>query len=188
MTSINDKHCLVNKPLHQINQIAVSPKLVILPLLLVLICSLFLLSNAVVQPSSSASTDVDKSVQERLASTKIQLMTIETSSNYSPKLSDAVANTKHVSNEQTPFDIDTYTVLHRASAMSFQAEPQVTPDYVIEMEFFPVGLLSANYAKLSNPDKTIKWFESQQSSKPNNRLSLWKDGNQLYTHKISALS
>lgn len=90
--------------------------------------------------------------------------------------------------KQTPFDLDTHTLLNRASAMSFQAEPQVMPDYALEVEFFPIGLLSASFAQLANPDKTVKWFEKQQSSKSSNRLSLWKDSNQLYTHRISVLS
>ncbi|WP_448548578.1 hypothetical protein [Thalassotalea fusca] len=92
------------------------------------------------------------------------------------------------SDNPTPFDIDTHTVLSRASAMCFQAEPQVQPDYFLEMEFFPIGLLSASFAKLANPDKSVKWFETQQSSKSSARLSLWKDSNQIYTHQISALS
>ena len=97
-------------------------------------------------------------------------------------------NQQKSENTQPSHDVDAHNVLSRASASYFQAQPQVMPDYVLEVEFFPIGLLSAIYGKESNPDKAVKWFESQQSSKPSSRLSLWKDGNQLYSQQISFLS
>ena len=89
---------------------------------------------------------------------------------------------------QAPFDFDAHTMLNRSAATYFQAEPQTLPDYALEVEFFPIGLLSASFVKLSNPDKEVRWFETQQSSKPSSRLSLWKDGNQLYSCSINYLS
>jgi len=72
----------------------------------------------------------------------------------------------------------------RSSASYFRANSQKNPDYILKIEFYSAGLLPAVSDTLSKHLRLIPWF-AQACQKHSNRLSAWKDGNSLYSGKIT---
>lgn len=78
--------------------------------------------------------------------------------------------------------------LIRLSPSLFLAVIQNSPNYVLEVEFFKVKLSAGQFKHLANPPETALWFEQTSHNANSSRLSGWKDGNSLYTSRITYYS
>jgi hypothetical protein len=75
--------------------------------------------------------------------------------------------------------------LNRLSPLLFAAEIQTSPNYVLVIEFFKIKLTAGLYKHLANPPVVTLWFEQLPHSGNLSRLSGWKDGNSLYSSRIT---
>ena len=73
----------------------------------------------------------------------------------------------------------------RAVAPVFAAQVQTEPDYVLEIEFFAAELTAAFFKNLSNPPLAPIWHQLLTHHNSISRISGWKDGNALYTGRIT---
>ncbi|WDE11323.1 hypothetical protein [Thalassomonas haliotis] len=73
----------------------------------------------------------------------------------------------------------------RASAPVFAAQVQAEPDYVLEIEFFASELAAAFFKNLSNPPLAPIWHQQLRDNNQTCRISGWKDGNCLYSGRIT---
>jgi len=67
----------------------------------------------------------------------------------------------------------------------FSNELQTTPSYFFVVEFFQTKLATKVFKNLANPPVIINWYEQLSHSSYSARLSGWKDGNSLYTSRIT---
>lgn len=84
-----------------------------------------------------------------------------------------------------PKDLFNLPRLNRVSPSLFAAEIQTTPNYVLVIEFFKVKLNAGVFKNLTNPPLTPQWFEQLSHNTNSSRLSGWKDGNFLYSSRIT---
>ncbi|WDE05930.1 hypothetical protein SG34_003085 [Thalassomonas viridans] len=73
----------------------------------------------------------------------------------------------------------------RATAPVFAAEVQTEPDYVLEIEFFAAELAAAFFKNLTNPPLDPVWYLQLAHHNQTSRISGWKDGNFLYSARIT---
>lgn len=73
----------------------------------------------------------------------------------------------------------------RASAPAFAAQVQTEPDYVLEIEFFATELAATFFKNLSNPPLAPIWHQQLTHNNQASRISGWKDGNDLYSGRIT---
>ncbi|WDD98554.1 hypothetical protein [Thalassomonas actiniarum] len=114
------------------------------------------------------------------------------------KVSDEQSRVKHsetVMSERAQFsflgeddDFDGYFNPPRglqATAPVFAAEVQSEPEYVLEIEFFATELAPAFFKNLSNPPLAPIWHQQLTHHHQACRISGWKDGNCLYSGRIT---
>lgn len=75
--------------------------------------------------------------------------------------------------------------LNRLSPSLFSAEIQTSPQYVLEIEFFNIKLTAGLFKNLANPPVIAHWFEQLRHKTNSSRISGWKDGNFLYSSRIT---
>lgn len=78
--------------------------------------------------------------------------------------------------------------LHQVSPSLFSAEIQISPHYVLVIEFFKSELMAGLFKNLANPPIILAWFERLSHKANSSRLSGWKDGNSLYSSRITYYS
>jgi hypothetical protein len=77
---------------------------------------------------------------------------------------------------------------NQVSPSLFSAEIQISPNYFLVMEFFKSKLVAGLYKNLANPPEIPTWFERLSHKTNSSRLSGWKDGNSLYSSRITYYS
>ncbi len=88
-------------------------------------------------------------------------------------------------NNDEPEDLFNLSTLTRLSPSLFSAEIQISPNYVLVMEFFKVKLTAALFKNLANPPVLTQWFEQLSHKTNSSRLSGWKDSNLLYSARTT---
>lgn len=132
------------------------------------------------------------SAQTAIALPIPQIMNIETSisvSSLSP-ISFEQKNNEAASIFENDESQDLFNLprLNRLSPSLFIAEMQTSPSYVLVIEFFKVKLTAGLFKHLANPPVVSQWFEQLSHKSKSSRLSGWKDGNSLYTSRITYYS
>ena len=103
------------------------------------------------------------------------------------QLSKTDASSASVDDEQ-PEDLFNLPRTLRASASVFNSEVQTSPNYVLEIEFFEIKLSAGQFKHLANPPLVVHWFEQLSHQSHSSRISGWKDGNSLYSSRITYAS
>jgi len=93
-------------------------------------------------------------------------------------------NTSVFDNDESE-DLFNLPRLNRLSPSLFSAELQTTPNYALVIEFFKSKLSAGLFKNLANPPEVILWFEQASHSTHSSRLSGWKDGNSLYSSRVT---
>jgi len=75
--------------------------------------------------------------------------------------------------------------LNRLSPSLFSAEIQLSPNYVLVIEFFKIKLTAGLFKNLANPPVITPWFAQLSHQTNLSRLSGWKDGNFLYSSRVT---
>lgn len=78
--------------------------------------------------------------------------------------------------------------LHQVSPSLFSVEIQTSPTYFLVIEFFKSKLTAGLFKHLANPPSMPTWFERLSHKTNSSRLSGWKDGNSLYSSRITYYS
>lgn len=78
-----------------------------------------------------------------------------------------------------------YPSVNRLNSSLFATEVQTTPNYVLAVEFFKLKLNAGLFKHLANPPVTLHWFEQLSHNAHSTRLSGWKDGNLLYSSRVT---
>lgn len=97
------------------------------------------------------------------------------------------ASTSHIllADESEPEDTFSLPPLYRACASTFSNEIQITPNYMLVIEFFEIKLTAGLFKNLANPPVQLNWYEQLSHRSNSNRLSGWKDGNILYASRVT---
>lgn len=75
--------------------------------------------------------------------------------------------------------------INSISPTTFSVEAQTTPNYVLVIEFFKTNTSEREFKNLAPPEKLNNWFEQLTHQTKSSRISGWKDGNFLYSARIS---
>jgi hypothetical protein len=84
-----------------------------------------------------------------------------------------------------PDDVVNLPRLNLISASLFINEIQTTPNYLLVTEFFTLKLSASLFKSLANPPAKLNWYEQLSHRSNSNRLAGWKDGNTLYTARLT---
>lgn len=105
-------------------------------------------------------------------------------------LDSNLASTTLGSEQQAPQPDIADPALHyaRGLASQFLYSTQLSPEYGVICEFLPEQNSARHYKNLINPDDEAPWYVSQDVSKNLNRLSGWKESNQLFVERNNRLS
>jgi len=78
--------------------------------------------------------------------------------------------------------------LHQVSPSLFSAEIQTSANYVLVIEFFKIKLTAGLFKNLANPPRMPAWYEQLSHKTNSSRLCGWRDGNSLYSSRITYYS
>ena len=116
------------------------------------------------------------------------LSIVEHSQKHSIQQSNIAQDEQHISvnlDEHQPQHLFNLPRINTFSPATFSIEAQTAPIYVLVIEFFKPESSAREYKNLAPPPLLVGWFEQLHNQASSSRISGWKDGNFLYTAKLT---